>query len=277
MAVKRHHYVYALIDPRTCQPFYIGKGTGDRKVRHFQSVPNRYQGESGSDKHNKLEEIKKAGFKPLATILSHHSSDDAALTAEREMIEKIGLDSLTNQNAGGVGDKSKKKTKKKNGKASPESPHKLLTSRLTPKQEAFCLAIVDPDCPNQSEAYKTAFSAGRMSLRAIATEASALMKRPDITLRVEELRNIVLGTRRYSMRQAIEGQERAVELADDTSNANAMSGAYREIAKLSDLYPKGDLAPGLTVNIHNEVRLTKVELARRMVHTIQAGVIDGKR
>ena len=276
VAKRKYHYVYALIDPRTCSPFYIGKGTGERKVQHFQNIPKRYQGEKGSDKHTRIEEIKKAGLIPTVTVLSYHDTDDDALEAEVAMIKQIGLENLVNENLGGGGDRSKKKQT-----ATRTDDRNVLAFKaraLTPKQEDFCMAIVDPDCPNQSEAYKKAFNAKRMSDRAVAVEASKLMKRPDITLRIEELRNIVLGEKKYSMRQAIEGQERAVELADDTGAAAAMSGAYREIAKLSNLYPKDEgNKEGVTINIHNEIRLTKVELARRTLHTLQAGLIEDRQ
>jgi len=53
-----------------------------------------------------------------------------------------------------------------------------------------------------------------------------------------------------------------------------MSGAYREIAKLSDLYPKeqGDINIG--VKVENPTPVSDLELARRLAHIIEAGTLE---
>ena len=56
---------------------------------------------------------------------------------------------------------------------------------LTPKQEAFCLAYIETG--NASEAYRRAYSAGKMSENAVHVAASRLLDNPKITLRVAEL------------------------------------------------------------------------------------------
>lgn len=35
---KRNYYVYRLIDPRTYQTFYVGKGKGDRVFQHVKDA-----------------------------------------------------------------------------------------------------------------------------------------------------------------------------------------------------------------------------------------------
>ena len=35
---KRNYYVYRLIDPRTYQTFYVGKGKGDRVFQHVKEL-----------------------------------------------------------------------------------------------------------------------------------------------------------------------------------------------------------------------------------------------
>jgi len=57
---------------------------------------------------------------------------------------------------------------------------------LTPKREKFCQEMIKPKAP-QIKAYRAAFNAKNMSRAAIDTEASKLMKDPEITLRIEEL------------------------------------------------------------------------------------------
>lgn len=57
---------------------------------------------------------------------------------------------------------------------------------LTPKREQFCQEMIKPKA-TQIKAYRAAFNAKKMSRAAIDTEASKLMKDPEITLRIEEL------------------------------------------------------------------------------------------
>ena len=279
MAKRKYHYVYALIDPRTVAPFYIGKGTGERMVRHFQNVPKRYQGDEGQPRHARIQEIKDAGFTPLAQILSHHDTDAAALDEERRMIDLIGLDNLTNENVGGGGDKSKKP---KNGsrtlvKALTPEALPAKSKAMTSKQDVFCMSVADPQIPDNSAAYREAFDCKNMSPITVNNEAYKLLQRPEITARVEVYRGYLAGGKRCTLNEAINGQERAVELADDTGAAGAMSGAYREIAKLSDLYPK-EAAPDTIVNmnVEGDVQLTDKELARQLAHILERGSLDGQ-
>ncbi len=60
---------------------------------------------------------------------------------------------------------------------------------LTPKQEAFCYAIVNGK--TQSDAYKEAYNAEKMLPNTIYTKASSLMTDGKISRRVAELRGTV--------------------------------------------------------------------------------------
>lgn len=62
-------------------------------------------------------------------------------------------------------------------------------AKLTEKQEKFA-QLVGAEGINQSEAYRRAYSAENMSDRAVWVEASKLSTRPDISLRIAELRKI---------------------------------------------------------------------------------------
>jgi phage terminase small subunit len=59
-------------------------------------------------------------------------------------------------------------------------------SKLTPKQEAFCLAYVETG--NASEAYRRAYDASRMKDATIHVKASELLSDGKVTVRLEELR-----------------------------------------------------------------------------------------
>jgi hypothetical protein len=273
MARRKYHYVYALIDPRTVAPFYIGKGTGDRMMKHFQNIPKRYQGDEGQARYIRIKEIKDAGLTALAQIISHHDTDAAALDEERRMIALIGLGNLTNENAGGGGDKSKKRKTKANDNPLPTIAEK--PKNITSKHDAFCMCIADPQVPDNTAAYREAFDCTNMAPATVNNEAYKLLQRPEITARVEVYRGYLAGGKRYSINEAIDGQERAVELADDTGAAGAMSGAYREIAKLSDLYPR-EAAPDTIVNmnVEGDVTITDKELARQLAHILERGSLD---
>lgn len=56
---------------------------------------------------------------------------------------------------------------------------------LTPKQEAFALAYVETG--NASEAYRRSYNAGNMKPEVVANKASALLKKGDVRVMVEQL------------------------------------------------------------------------------------------
>jgi hypothetical protein len=54
---------------------------------------------------------------------------------------------------------------------------------------------------------------------------------------VEELRAPVVKETRYDLAWCLKNQGRAMDLAEETGNAGAMTGAVREIGKLGGVYP----------------------------------------
>ena len=40
MIEAKRYYVYGLIDPKTKEPFYVGKGKGDRALHHLSENEN---------------------------------------------------------------------------------------------------------------------------------------------------------------------------------------------------------------------------------------------
>ena len=58
--------------------------------------------------------------------------------------------------------------------------------RLTPKEEAFCLAYLETG--SASEAYRRAYSAKKMKPATIHVKASQLLDRDKVTVRLEEVR-----------------------------------------------------------------------------------------
>ena len=74
---------------------------------------------------------------------------------------------------------------------------------LTAKREKFCQEMIKPKA-TQIQAYRAAFDARRMSRAAIDTEASKLMKDPEITRRIQELLKPVVEKIQLTLAQWVE-------------------------------------------------------------------------
>jgi hypothetical protein len=84
------YYVYLYVDPRTNEPFYVGKGQGERALAHLHDT-------SESGKVRLIKEIQALGLEPQIDILVHGlPSEEAALRIETAVIDAIGPDRLTN-------------------------------------------------------------------------------------------------------------------------------------------------------------------------------------
>jgi len=81
---EHSYYVYCLVDPRTKNVFYVGKGRGNRVFAH-----EKYSEKADwfSLKLDKIREIKKAGFEVKPYIIRHHLSEDDALRLESVLID----------------------------------------------------------------------------------------------------------------------------------------------------------------------------------------------
>lgn len=103
LADRLGHYVYALVDPRNRELFYVGKGIGERAYSHARNV--RLPGVSRADAKSVLiNEIHAAGHEVLVEIVRYGlPSDDAALMIESAVIDTLrryGRRELVNLTAG---------------------------------------------------------------------------------------------------------------------------------------------------------------------------------
>ena len=94
-------YVYALIDPRNNQVFYIGKGIGNRVFSH--EIESGKSPKSEKAKLKRIQEIEAAGFDVNRVIVNWSMTESEAFAAEAALINMLSFlsaDMLTNAVAG---------------------------------------------------------------------------------------------------------------------------------------------------------------------------------
>lgn len=88
------YYVYHLIDPRTGSVFYVGKGCGNRLKHHEQDARlHRYL---NCAKEDAIHAIWAEGLSVESKIVARFTNEASAYSFEREEIQRIGRERLTN-------------------------------------------------------------------------------------------------------------------------------------------------------------------------------------
>lgn len=90
---KIGYYVYVLIDPKTDQVFYVGKGKGNRIFSHINGA---ISSPLESDKLNKIRSIQSKGLQIKHKIVRHGLTEKESLEVEASLIDFIGIQQLTN-------------------------------------------------------------------------------------------------------------------------------------------------------------------------------------
>ena len=85
------YYVYAYLDPITNDPFYIGKGSGDRMVRHLRQSRRN---DRPTFFHRKLNKMMRLGLNPVIVIIKDDLSEEEAYASETTLIHLIGIRAL---------------------------------------------------------------------------------------------------------------------------------------------------------------------------------------
>lgn len=86
-------YVYNYLDPRTGEPFYVGKGRGRRFLAHLED-------RSETEKARRIAEIRSHGQEPQIDFLRYGLSDKEATLVEAAVIDLLGKTKLTNRVSG---------------------------------------------------------------------------------------------------------------------------------------------------------------------------------
>ena len=89
--MDRRYYVYAYLDPITEEPFYIGKGSGDRMVRHLRQSRRN---DKPTFFHRKLNKMMRLGLNPIICIIKDALSEDEAYASETTLIHLTGTRAL---------------------------------------------------------------------------------------------------------------------------------------------------------------------------------------
>lgn len=86
--MTNNFYVYALIDPRNNQPFYVGKGADNRALYHYTEKSLKL--ESNSRKRAKIKKLNRLGFKPFIEYLEENIEDESlAYNIQERYISKF--------------------------------------------------------------------------------------------------------------------------------------------------------------------------------------------
>ena len=89
------HYVYRLVDPRNGETFYVGRGTNDRVFHHAAGDFGEIDEGAATDKHERINEIRVAGFEVQHIIHRHGMNPHTAKEVEAALIDAYpGLTNL---------------------------------------------------------------------------------------------------------------------------------------------------------------------------------------
>jgi len=93
------YYVYVLRDPQTNEVFYVGKGTGNRIMNHFEEALGSNNQVKNVLRLKRIYELVKKGFKPsdIGRIIARINEEDHAFAIEALFVKFVyGMNLLTN-------------------------------------------------------------------------------------------------------------------------------------------------------------------------------------
>lgn len=105
---SNNYYVYLLVNPVTLQPFYVGKGTGDRAWKHISLRNNIKIYNTNPHKNNTINKIVNGGHAVVIRVVDTCNTEEEAFDIEQLLISLYGrrcnnTGCLTNISLGGEG------------------------------------------------------------------------------------------------------------------------------------------------------------------------------
>jgi hypothetical protein len=134
MSTPKNYYVYLILDPISKQPFYVGKGKGDRAKTHLR--PSNLKG--NTLKINKIKSIQSQNLEPEIQYVAKNLTEKEAWDLEAIKICEygridLGTGILCNHSDGGEGP-TKRTSWNKGKKFSVETRKKMSESRKNSKK-----------------------------------------------------------------------------------------------------------------------------------------------
>ena len=92
LPIRNNYYVYALMDPRSNLPFYIGKGTGNRAQTHLYRSDETgiHRTQDNIFKNNKINKIRSTRAEPYIIIFQKDMIESDAYDLEESLIKFYG-------------------------------------------------------------------------------------------------------------------------------------------------------------------------------------------
>jgi len=97
------YYVYLLKDNRDGSIFYVGKGSGNRVVKHMEGIASGFMASRNKDLQDRMQSILSSGGEIEWEIVFRSNNEEVAYEEERRWIHDLGLESLCNKKMGGEG------------------------------------------------------------------------------------------------------------------------------------------------------------------------------
>lgn len=124
------YYVYLYVDPRNGNPFYVGKGNGNRIFSHLKD-------KTETEKTKVLNELQKLKLNPICEVLKYGLSEKEAFLVESAVIDLLKLSNLTNKVQGHHADLK--------GRTRVEDLIKLLNSTKAKLKEPAILIVINQE------------------------------------------------------------------------------------------------------------------------------------
>lgn len=135
---------------------------------------------------------------------------------------------------------------------------------LTAKQEAFVKSIIDG--MSQADAYRSAYSTKNMSDNAVYREASVLMKNPNISQRLQELREQMIKPTIMTAQERLEYLTRVIKGEEPEKYVTFVEGQRIEEdippsikTRLNALDIMNKMQGEYVTKVEGELKMTKLE------------------